>query len=151
MRHEDSRLARLRSPRSVSVALNTWLKHKDVMRAWRDLRDGAALWRLWMTLGGNDIVRRYRRSLLGPFWLTISMAVMVIALGLLYSQILNVAIDKYIPYLCVGLLIWGFISTLLTEFGRNILELGIFYQADPPALYGSRLALRMEQADHIRP
>ena len=46
----------------------------------RDLIEGMANWRLWSMLGWNDILQRYRRSALGPFWITISMAVTAIAL-----------------------------------------------------------------------
>jgi lipopolysaccharide transport system permease protein len=85
--------------------------------AMRDVVDGAALWPLWGNLGWNDILQRYRRSLLGPLWLTASMAIMVVALGVVYARIFKVELGDFMPFLCVGLLIWGFISTLLTESG----------------------------------
>jgi ABC-2 type transport system permease protein/lipopolysaccharide transport system permease protein len=83
----------------------------------RDIVDGAARWRLWAKLGWNDILQRYRRSLLGPLWLTASMAIMVIGLGVVYAQIFKVARDDFMPFLCLGLLVWGFISTTLVEAG----------------------------------
>jgi lipopolysaccharide transport system permease protein len=85
--------------------------------ALRDIAAGAALWPLWVKLGWNDILQRYRRSLLGPLWLTASMAIMVIALGVVYAKIFKVPVDDYIPFLCLGLLVWGFISTTLLEAG----------------------------------
>src|ERR1700676_800588 len=48
-----------------------------------DVLSGLSLWQLWGRLGWNDILSRYRRSILGPFWLTLSTAIMVIALGFL--------------------------------------------------------------------
>jgi lipopolysaccharide transport system permease protein len=85
--------------------------------AWQDLVEGIALWRLWLRLGWNDIVQRYSRSVLGPFWLTASMAVMVVALGVLYSQLFNQRIDDFLPFFCVGLLVWNLISSYLIEGG----------------------------------
>jgi lipopolysaccharide transport system permease protein len=82
-----------------------------------DLRDGLALWRLWFRLGWNDILQRYRRSMLGPFWLTASMAVMVIALGVLYAELFSTPIRDFLPYLCVGLLVWNLMSSFLLEGG----------------------------------
>ncbi|RZN35409.1 ABC transporter permease [Bradyrhizobium sp. Leo121] len=82
-----------------------------------DVIDGAALWPLWGKLGWNDILQRYRRSLLGPLWLTASMAIMVVALGVIYAQIFKIALHDFMPFLCVGLLVWGFISSMLTEAG----------------------------------
>ena len=55
--------------------------------AMADVAGGARLWRLALTLGWLDIRLRYRGSMLGPFWLTISTGVMVAALGFLYSKL----------------------------------------------------------------
>src|SRR5476651_1874227 len=82
-----------------------------------DLRNGLALWPLWVRLGWNDILQRYRRSMLGPFWLTASMAIMVIVLGVLYAELFNTPIHDFLPFLCVGLLVWNFIASFLTEGG----------------------------------
>jgi homopolymeric O-antigen transport system permease protein len=86
-------------------------------KAVADLREGVELWPLWGMLGWNDILQRYRRSLLGPLWLTASMAIMVVSLGVVYAQIFKIEIDDFMPFLCVGLLIWNFISTILGEAG----------------------------------
>src|SRR5258707_8489528 len=86
-------------------------------KALTDLAAGITLWRLWARLGWNDILQRYRRSLLGPFWLTASMAIMVIALGVLYAELFNTPIHDFLPYLCVGLLVWNLVSSFLTEGG----------------------------------
>jgi lipopolysaccharide transport system permease protein len=80
-----------------------------------DVTAGIALWPLWVRWGWNDILLRYRRSVLGPFWLTASMAIMVTALGILYAEIFQTPIDDFLPFLCVGLLVWNFISSFLTE------------------------------------
>ena len=87
------------------------------IKALADLTSGYLLWPLWTRLGWNDIQQRYRRSLLGPFWLTASMAIMVVALGILYSQIFGIAIRDFLPFLCVGLLVWSFLSSFLIEGG----------------------------------
>jgi lipopolysaccharide transport system permease protein len=91
--------------------------HGQVHLAVADVIDGVALWRLWSRLGWNDILQRYRRSLLGPLWLTASMAIMVLALGVVYARIFKMALQDFMPFLCVGLLIWSIISSVLTEAG----------------------------------
>ena len=66
-------------------------------------------------MGWQDIRTRYKRSVLGPFWLTISMGIMIMMLGFLFSKILNLPLHEFFPYLSVGMIVWGYISTSVTE------------------------------------
>ena len=80
-----------------------------------DVVQGAHAFHLWGILGWQDIRRRYRRSKLGPFWLTISMGVLVGGLGMLYGSLFKVDIAKYVPYLALGFIVWTLISDLITD------------------------------------
>ena len=80
-----------------------------------DIIQGARARYLWGLLGWQDIRRRYRRSVLGPFWLTISMGVLVGALGTLYGALLKVGISDYVPFLALGFIIWTLISGVITD------------------------------------
>jgi ABC-2 type transport system permease protein len=87
----------------------------DFRSAFADLRLGWSQRSLWMHLGWQDIRQRYRRSVLGPMWITISMAVTAIALGILYAGLFGNPIEKQLPYLLVGFIIWGFIAGCINE------------------------------------
>jgi lipopolysaccharide transport system permease protein len=89
----------------------------DFRTAALDFFSGFALWPLWLALGWNDILQRYRRSFLGPFWLTASMGVMILVLGVLYANLFHTNIHDFLPFLCAGLLAWNLISSFLTEGG----------------------------------
>ncbi len=86
-----------------------------VQRAVRDLVDGARAYPIWGRLAWQDILHRYRRSLLGPFWITISAAAMIGGIGILYSQLLHQQTEQYIPYLAVGLLVWFLFAALIND------------------------------------
>jgi len=88
-------------------------------RARADLGDGLRRWELWGTLGWHDIRQRYRRSTLGPFWITISMGVMVGSLGFVYAGLFGHSLADYLPHLALGLIVWGFISNPILD-GCNI-------------------------------
>ncbi len=80
-----------------------------------DMTDAAKLWRLALTLGWFDIRLRYRGSMLGPFWLTLSTAVMVAALGILYSRLFKMELHDYLPFLALSLVLWNVLSTVISE------------------------------------
>jgi ABC-type polysaccharide/polyol phosphate export permease len=83
--------------------------------AWRDFLQAFLMWRVWGLLGWHDIRLRYRRSVLGPFLITISMAVTIYTIGFLYSYLMKTDMRAYYPFLAAGLLIWNFVTLLLNE------------------------------------
>ncbi len=70
---------------------------------------------IWPTLGWQEIKQRYRRSTLGPFWLTISTGALIAGMGPLYGRLLNQDISSYFLYLATSFIVWIFISNLITE------------------------------------
>src|SRR5690606_16082622 len=66
-------------------------------------------------LGWQDVRQRYRRSSLGPFWLTVSMAVMIGTIGVVFGQIFNSPMTEFLPFLAAGIIFWGFISSVINE------------------------------------
>ncbi|WP_442981402.1 galactan export ABC transporter permease subunit Wzm/RfbD [Rhodococcoides fascians] len=86
-------------------------------RAFGDLRTGFNQRELWLHLGWQDIKQRYRRSVIGPFWITIATGVQAIAMGLLYSVLLDIDLRSFLPHVTVGLIIWNLISAAILEGG----------------------------------
>lgn len=80
-----------------------------------DLLTGMNSTHVWGALGWHDIRQRYRRSVLGPFWFTLSTAIMVVVLGILYSALLQQEISEYLPYLAVGLIVWQYLASSMNE------------------------------------
>ncbi|MGH3851731.1 MAG: galactan export ABC transporter permease subunit Wzm/RfbD [Pseudonocardiaceae bacterium] len=84
-------------------------------RAFRDLGQGWKQRPLWGYLGWQDIKQRYRRSVLGPLWISISMGVIATAMGILYGTLFGENIATFLPYVATGLLIWNFINGCILE------------------------------------
>ncbi|HYN78323.1 MAG TPA: ABC transporter permease, partial [Lamprocystis sp. (in: g-proteobacteria)] len=93
-------------------------------RALADLWRGLSAWPLWGYLGYHEIRQRYRRSVLGPFWITISMGVMVLALGLLYGTIFKQPLQHYLPYVTTGFIVWGLLSSFITDGLKSFIKAG---------------------------
>ncbi len=83
--------------------------------AWKDIVDGIRAYPVWVTLSAMDIRQRYRRSILGPFWITITMMVLILGMGPLYGTLFGIDLDEFLPYLSMGVITWGLISTLILE------------------------------------
>ena len=81
----------------------------------QDLRDGVRHSDLWVLLGWVDIRRRYRRSALGPFWLTLSMGVMVGGISVVNSGLFGVSMGRLLPSFSIGTVLWTLISSTITE------------------------------------
>jgi ABC-type polysaccharide/polyol phosphate export permease len=100
---------------SQSLVIPTSVGRLHPILAIRDLRQATANWHLWGMLGWQDIRQRYRRSTLGPFWLTLSMGIMVGSIGVIYAVLLKQQLRDYIPYVALGFILWGFISGIMID------------------------------------
>lgn len=66
-------------------------------------------------LGWQDIRQAYRRSSLGPYWITIGMAVQITAMGLVFGLIFKSELVDYLPFLATSIIFWGLISASINE------------------------------------
>ena len=91
---------------------------KDARQNGETFGDLGAGWRqrsLWGYLGWQDIKQRYRRSVLGPLWISISMGVIATAMGILYGALFGEPVHTFLPYVATGLLIWNFVNGCILE------------------------------------
>jgi ABC-type polysaccharide/polyol phosphate export permease len=70
---------------------------------------------VWLLLAWHDVRQRFRRSVLGPLWITLAMAAMIITLALVLGAILSQPVADILPYVGVGLIFWGLFSTTISE------------------------------------
>jgi lipopolysaccharide transport system permease protein len=151
------RWAILYRPTAMSAALQSGAREAAVLdhipaptlaarhrMALRDLAEAASLWRLCGTLAWLDIKLRYRGSVLGPFWLTMSTAVMVAAMGGIYAALFKMNLRDYLPFLALSLVLWNFLGTLAGEAcaGYTQSESMIRSVRMPYSLYAARIVLR---------
>lgn len=88
---------------------------KYIHDAISDVAAGMRHRNVWAMLAWAEIRQRYRRSTLGPFWLTLSMAITIAGMGPLYGRLFNQNISSYIAFLAVGLVVWTLISGIILE------------------------------------
>lgn len=80
-----------------------------------DFSKGIQNWKMWGRLGWQENKRRYRRTVIGPFWTTLSLGVFIGVLGIVWSRLWNQDPKIFLPYLCSGMIVWGLISAIINE------------------------------------
>lgn len=107
------------TPLAQAYAQNLWLTVSPAGSpstvALADILAGVRAWHLWAHLGWHDIRQQYRRSTIGPLWITISMGVLIGSLGYLYTYLFNQNVSDYLPFLAAGFILWGLIASLINE------------------------------------
>ena len=78
----------------------------------------------WLYMAVQDIKLRYRRSMIGPWWVTISTGVMVMMLGFLWSHIFGSNLENYLPFFAVGFVLWGWMSGQLLDAAGGLFQFG---------------------------
>ena len=71
---------------------------------------GLLMWRAWL-----DTKARYRRSFLGPWWLTIGTLTFVVGYSVLAGFLFNRPLEEFLGYIACGVVIWQMITLMLTE------------------------------------
>jgi lipopolysaccharide transport system permease protein len=66
-------------------------------------------------MAAHEIKLRYRKSLLGPFWLAISNAIYIVILGFLWSNLINNERQDFFKYFAISQLFWVWISSQITD------------------------------------
>jgi len=86
-----------------------------VVEAITDLTAGTKRSWIWTRLAYQDVKLRYRGSVLGPFWVTLTNLIMVVAMGSIYARLFHLDFAAFVPYITAGLLVWQFISGMIVE------------------------------------
>lgn len=81
----------------------------------KDLSTTLCQYSIWWHLGYVEVKQRYRRSVLGPWWITISLSIFVAMMGLVFSRLFHQSMKDYLPFFTAGFIFWTFLSTGIVE------------------------------------
>ena len=85
------------------------------MAAIRDLAAGVRLAPLWWRVGLDQTAARYRRTLLGPFWLASSTLATAFSLSIVFGSIFHANLADSFPFIMSGIVCWSIAGGVLTE------------------------------------
>ena len=102
-------------------------------KAFSDIASGTCMWRMWHHLAAQEVRQRYRRSRLGPFWLTGTIAVQILTMGWLVSALFEQPVWRYLPYVAAGFVIWNYCLAVISEGAMSLISAAaILTQAPRP-------------------
>jgi lipopolysaccharide transport system permease protein len=87
----------------------------DYRTAWNDLANGVTQWHVWTSMGWQEVKRRYRRTVFGPFWATLSIGAFIGGMVYIWAPLFKTDVSSYLPFLASGLVSWAFATALMTE------------------------------------
>jgi len=87
----------------------------EINMALQDLRNSVGRIGLAWSLAWHDVVSRYRGSILGPFWITLSMGFMVLGIGTVYAKLFEAPVEQFLPLVALGIVFFGVISGMINE------------------------------------
>jgi ABC-2 type transport system permease protein len=96
-----------------SVSLTIDMRAFDI--ALKDFDESLKLYPLWMYQGRAEVLRRYQRTVLGPLWHTLSLAIFIGVTGVIWAAIMKVDLARYMTFLPAGLVTWGMISSFVLD------------------------------------
>lgn len=84
-------------------------------RALVDFLEACSLCWFWTRLAHQDMRMRYRGSVIGPFWQTLTTGIMIGSMGFIYAKLFHTEMKDYLPMLACGLIFWQLVAGLVTE------------------------------------
>jgi len=88
---------------------------KNILAAMADMKGALLQHRVWLHLGWVEVKQRYRRSVIGPWWISLSMLIFIFIMGIVFSKLFHQKLEEYIPFFTAGYLFWVLISSSFTE------------------------------------
>lgn len=88
---------------------------QDVKHAARLFARGLSRFQVVNMFTTRELRQRYRRSTLGPFWVTVSMAVWIGTLAFVLGRVFDADTNKLLPFISVSIILWTFLATSLNE------------------------------------
>lgn len=85
----------------------------------------------WLTLAWSDVVQSYRRTFLGPLWITLNMAIFSFAMTLVYGALFGIPTREYAAYVVCGMISWMWLSALIIEGGAAFVVYGQYIAGMP--------------------
>lgn len=91
----------------------------NILEPWRELLGSRAVLR---QLVGQQLILRYRRTVLGYFWTLINPLLMMSIMALVFSTLFKADLKSFTVFLFAGMIPWNFFSSVVTQSGTAFIN-----------------------------
>ncbi len=121
---------------------------RQVRFALADLIEGARGWRSWLFLASEAVKSQYRRTVLGPWWITLQAALFIVGLSVLFGAILDIETTGFLPYVALGWITFNFMAGCVRGATTTFVNAGLSITSARQPL--SRLVFRLVMVEFIQ-
>ena len=89
---------------------------------------------MWWTLTWQSIKSQYRRTYLGPWWITVQQVIFVAGLSLLFGLLLKQDLQTFVPYVTIGFIAYTWMTGMLQGGANTIVQNGAAIKTAPGPL-----------------
>lgn len=90
----------------------------SLLSARQDLRSSWGLRSTWWDFSRQTVRSAYRRTVLGPLWITIQQLAWVFGIGILYGRLFKIDRTEMIPLVTYGFMTWGLLTSMISTAGN---------------------------------
>ena len=80
-----------------------------------DFYNGFKKKHVWLNIAKTEIKFKFKRTKLGPLWITIGTAIFIVVLSIITGAFFADDLDVRVPYITTGLIIWSLIFSCINE------------------------------------
>lgn len=79
-------------------------------------------WHCWYLFSAQDIAMRYKRSVVGPFWISLSMGAFILGVSFVYARLFGAPFQDYLNRVATGYLMWHYLASMINEGSHSVME-----------------------------
>jgi ABC-type polysaccharide/polyol phosphate export permease len=92
------------------------------MSSLKEIAKALFAWRIWWAIAVEDVVGRYRRTVIGPLWLVLSQVAFIGGVYILHKSLFGRGQQDFLLYLSISIPAWSLISGLLSEGATSLVR-----------------------------
>jgi ABC-type polysaccharide/polyol phosphate export permease len=96
----------------------------ELSAAIEDIVAGARMAPLWLSMGWDQTISRFRRTILGPFWLSANLIVIGFSMAYVFGGLAAGGPHSLLPKLLAGLLAWSLLGGPISESAGVFISAG---------------------------